>query len=274
MPITVSEASVAGVHVGDGITRQSLFGDAQLSGTNVTFDRFTLAAGASVPFNLAANSLVWLHMLSGEAMLQTPYARDRLSESGSILLLPGFETRVSTDAGASVLRVEIPDTARLGANVAPGQVSIFALDWTREPVLRSERDGRKRIRLVNADLSGTKAMHVEMLVHPAGIAGLRHHHEGADHFLCFMSGQGIVSAGGGSISVRAGDLVCLRAGEIHAIKAGEGAELRFLELFVPGTYKTIAADRGQGSAWVQTGRDIMHRIPARDPESVDLGGSF
>lgn len=68
--------------------------------------------------------------------------------------------RAFCSTGLRLLRVEhygeIPNAAELDPVLAKNPPSFRAVDWTREPVLDSEHDARKRIYLVTPKLFGTK----------------------------------------------------------------------------------------------------------------------
>ena len=93
------------------------------------------------------------------------------------------------------------------------------VDWTREPVLDSEHDARKRIYLVTPKLFGTKAVKGEMIIYPPGTAAANHHHVGAEHFMYVLRGRGTVYANEKPFPVRKGDVIYYPDLERHYLEA-------------------------------------------------------
>src|SRR4051812_3361458 len=102
MAIAFNETTVAAQPIATGVTRQRLVTDERVKGTSMLLDRFTLAAGAKTQFDLPAKSLAWLQMLGGEATLET-LDLDKIWDSHSVTLPPGFKAALSTTKGASFL---------------------------------------------------------------------------------------------------------------------------------------------------------------------------
>jgi quercetin dioxygenase-like cupin family protein len=137
-------------------------------------------------------------------------------------------------------------------------------DWTREPVLDSEHDARKRIYLVTPGLFGTKAVKGEMIIYPPGTAAANHHHEGAEHFMYVLRGRGTVYANEKPFPVKAGDVIYYPDRERHYLEAAKDEELAFAEFFAPAEFKTIWVNENEICTWQPTGRDIRGRLPARE----------
>jgi mannose-6-phosphate isomerase-like protein (cupin superfamily) len=179
-----------------------------------------------------------------------------MSNAHSVFLPPGFNTTLSTGNGAALLYAEIPDAGRVDPGFSASPPLFMVIDWTREPVLESERDARKRISLVTPNICGTAAIKVEMVIYPPGGMAPNCHHEGADTFMYFLSGRGTAWANEQPFSVQQGDLIYFSDRERHYLKAAGNGEMRFLEFHVPGEFKTVWADQSKISAWRSTGRDI------------------
>jgi quercetin dioxygenase-like cupin family protein len=264
MVVKVNETSVAAQLMSVGITRQRLLTPERVDNTDVLLDRLTLAAGASIRFEPAAKSLSWLHMLAGEAKLETLYYRDRLTDAHSALLPPGFAATISTDKGASLLYAEIPDAARLDNSFSARAPLFTVINWTREPVFKSKSDGRMRIALVSRELCQTAAIKIQMVIYPPGSAAPSYFHEGADSFMYILSGRGEAWADGQRLPVGPGDVIYFRARERRHLKAAEDSKLRFLVFYVPGEFKTIWAEPSKASGWISTERDINGYETAED----------
>jgi len=256
MAIAFNESTVPAQPINPGIARQRLLTPERIHSNDVLLDRLTLAAGASMRFEPAAKSLAWLHLLAGEAKLETMYYRDTLSDAHSALLPPGFPATISTENGASLLHVEIPDAERLDKGFSTAVPFFTVINWTREPVFKSKSDGRMRVALVSSELCQTAAIKIQMVIYPPGSTAPSYHHEGAASFMYILNGRGEASADGRQLPIQPGDVVYLSPRERHHLKAANDSELRFLVFYAPGEYKTIWADSSKPSAWVSTERDI------------------
>jgi quercetin dioxygenase-like cupin family protein len=166
--------------------------------------------------------------------------------------------------GATLLYGEIPNAARLDPGFAQDPPPFQLADWTREPVLDSEHDARKRIYLVTPKLFGTKAVKGEMIIYPPGTAAANHHHEGAEHFMYVLRGRGTVYANEKPYPVRKGDVIYYPDRERHYLEAARDEELVFAEFFAPAEFKTIWVNEAEICAWLPTGRDIRGRTPVRE----------
>jgi quercetin dioxygenase-like cupin family protein len=264
MAVAFNETSVVAQSADSGVTRQRLLTPQRVENTRVLLDRMTLEAGAAVKFEPSAKSLGWLHVLAGEASLQTLYCKDRMSDCHSAFLLPAVTAKLSTGTGASLLYAEIPDAERLDPGFSTIRPLYTVINWMREPVLRCKNDGRLRVALVSPELCQTAAIRVQMVIYPAGCAAPTYHHEGADSFVYVLDGRGDAWANDRRFSLRSGELVYFPAGERHHLKADDAGDMRFLVFYAPGEFKTVWADPSKASAWVSTGADINGFKPAED----------
>ncbi len=260
MATIFNQDSVAGEADGVGATRQHLLTAARVPGTAILLDRLTLTSDGETRLAVPAASVAWLQVLEGQAQLN----RDTLTDAHVAFLPPGFAASLRTPAGAALLYGEIPQAAKLDPGFTTNSPSFRLADWTREPVLDSEHDARKRIYLVTPKLFGTKAVKGEMIIYPPGTAAANHHHEGAEHFMYVLRGRGTVYANERPFPVRAGDVIYYPDRERHYLEAAKDAELVFAEFFAPAEFKTIWVDESQVCAWLPTGRDIRGRLPARE----------
>jgi quercetin dioxygenase-like cupin family protein len=252
---------------GPGVVRRTLLTDENVEETGMRFDCLTLAADAAFRFEPSARSMVWFQVLEGEAKLKTAYTRytDRLSDRHSVFLPPAFDATLSTERGVSLLRAEIPDAGRFDPEFSNKQPPLFTVsDWTREPVLQSMNDGRKRVPLVTAETCWTTAIKVQLVIYPPGTKSASYRHEGAESFIYLLSGRGTAGPHDQSSSVRKGDLVWFRDGEWHRLEAAADSEMRFLILYAPGVFRTVWDDPSKANAWSPTGLDINGFETARD----------
>jgi quercetin dioxygenase-like cupin family protein len=264
MAIIFNENSVSGEPLGRDATRQRLLTTARVPGTALRLDRLSIGPGGDVSMTVPAASLAWLQVLAGAVEIAGPDGPQTLTPAHVALLPPGFAARLASADGAALLYGEIPQAARLDPQFAKTPPAYRVVDWTREPVLDSEHDARKRIYLVTPKLSGTKAVKGEMIIYPPGTQAANHHHEGAEHFMYVLRGRGTVYANEQPFAVRQGDVIYYPDRERHYLEAAADEELVFAEFFAPAEFKTIWVDPSQVCTWTPTGRDIEGRLPARE----------
>jgi mannose-6-phosphate isomerase-like protein (cupin superfamily) len=264
MVVKISETSVAAEPMSVSVARQRLLTPERVGNGDVLLDRMTLAAGASMRFEPTARSLVWLHLLAGEAKLETLYYRERLSNAHSAFLPPAFPATISTDNGASLLYIEVPDAERLDKGFSTTIPLFTVINWTREPVLKSKSDGRMRVALVSPDLCLTAAIRIQMVIYPPDSTASSYHHEGAASFMYIVDGRGEAWANDRQLPIQVGDVVYFAARERHHLKAASDSQMRFLVFYAPGEFETVWTDRSKASAWVSTERDINGYLTAQD----------
>jgi quercetin dioxygenase-like cupin family protein len=264
MALIFNEDTVAAEPAGTAARRQHLLTPGRVPGTAILLDRIALDSGGAMPLAVPAGSVAWLQGVAGDAILARADGDTPLSKANVALLPPGFAGTLRAQRGASLLYGEIPNAARLDAGFAAQPPRFRVADWTREPVLDSEHDARKRIYLVTPKLFGTKAVKGEMIMYPPGTAAANHHHEGAEHFMYVLRGRGTVYASEKPFAVRAGDVIYYPDRERHYLEAAKDDELVFAEFFAPAEFKTIWVDESQVCTWLPTGRDIEGRVPVRE----------
>ena len=264
MAIVFNQSDVTPEVSGKGIERQKLLTRERVSGTSLLLDRLKLAAGASFEFAIPSQSVAWFQMLEGDAKMSHAHGSENLSEAHVALLPPGFRGTLTTNAGASVLYGAVPNATRFDPGLEAHPPEFRIVDWTREPVLQSQHDPRKRIYLVTPKLFGTKAIKGEMIIYPKGTTGANHHHEGAEHFMYFLRGRGTAYANEKPFPVREGDVVYYPDRERHYLSATDGEDMVFAEFFAPGECVTIWEDESKICTWLPTGHDIQGGAPARE----------
>ena len=267
MAIIFNEGAVPAESAGQGASRKHLLTQARVPGTRILLDRLALAAGSSVALEVPGQSVAWLQGLEGEGKLNFGGSRQTLTDAHVAFLPPGFEGTLTSTTGGALLYGEIPNAGALDANFAKNPPPFRLMDWTREPVLDSEHDARKRIYLVTPKLFGTKAVKGEMIIYPPGTAAANHHHEGAEHFMYVLRGRGTVYANEKPFPVRKGDVIYYPDRERHYLEAAADEEMAFAEFFAPAEFKTIWVDDSQICTWHPTGRDIRGQMPVREIKS-------
>lgn len=264
MALTFNESTVAAEMIAAKVKRQRLLTAQHTRDGKVLLDRFVVGAGGSHIFEIARSDLAWLQILDGAATLQHGDTAEALTHAHIVFLPPGFSGTLATQAGVTLIYATVPDAARFDAalNITPPQFRM--VDWTREPMLDSEHDARKRIYVATPKLFGTTAIKGEMIIYPAGTMASNHHHEGAEHFMYVLKGRGTAWANESPLPVRAGDLIYYSDHERHYLRSEGETEMAFVEFFVPGVYKTIWAPGAAICTWTPTGRSISGAKPVRD----------
>ena len=264
MATIFNQDAVAPMAASSGGVRQGLLTAARVPGSCIRLDRLMVAPCGEMPVAVPTTSVAWVQGFAGQALLVDGDRRHALTDAHVAFLPPGFTANLSAVGGATLLYGEIPEAARLDPAFTQSPPPFRLTDWTREPVLDSEHDARKRIYLVTPKLFGTKAVKGEMIIYPPGTAAAEHHHEGAEHFMYVLRGRGTVYADGAPFAVREGDVIYYPDRERHYLEAAKAEELAFAEFFAPAEFKTVWVDESKVCAWLPTGRDIRGRVPARE----------
>jgi quercetin dioxygenase-like cupin family protein len=263
MAVHFNESSVAAEEFGENAARQRLLTAARVPGTNIHLDRWTLRANAKAALTVPATSLAWFQMLEGEAAFAHADGEAALTRSHIVFLPPGFRGSLASSAGAVLLYAEVPEAGRFDPAFASNPPQLRVVDWTREPVLDSEHDARKRIYVVTPKLFGTKALKGEMIIYPPDTKAANHHHEGAEHFMYLLQGRATY-ANEQPMQVRAGDICYFHDRERHYFHSEGPEDMVFVEFFVPGQYNTVWAPGAKLCTWVPTGRSLSGEKPVRE----------
>ena len=264
MATILNESAVAAVPAVNGVARQRLLTEERVRGTRILLDRLTIAAGGTAGLTVPGQGLAWFQMLEGEAVLAHAGGRETLTDAHVAFLPPSFAATLLSSDGAVLLYGEIPDAASLDPALLKNPPAFRVVDWTREPVLDSEHDARKRIYLITPKLFGTKAVTGEMIIYPPGTRAANHHHVGAEHFMYVLRGRGTVYANERPLAVAEGDVIYYPDLERHYLEAAPDVDLVFAEFFAPGEFKTVWVDESQICTWNPTGHDIKGRAPMRE----------
>jgi quercetin dioxygenase-like cupin family protein len=260
----VNQATVDAESLSQGVTVKHLITPARVGADCVRSEILELKPGAEAAINVDRDDLSWAHILDGVAQLSGEAGAQEISADHFVFTPPGFAAQLTTESGVRLFRATVPRAARFDARWAPTKLDFRCVDWTREPVLDSEHDARKRIYLVTPKLSGTDVVKGEMILYPAGTAASSHHHEGADHFQYILRGSATFFLNEEPHRVSAGDTVYIYENERHYFVNDGDEEMTFIEYFVPGKYKTIWAENAPICTWLPTGKNIMGGTPSRE----------
>lgn len=273
MAVTFNESAVPAQALVPGVTRQRLLTEARVPGTKIFLDRLALAGKASLALDVSHDGLAWFQILEGDAVLDHSEGIETLDRSHIAFLPPGFRGTLSTHRGAALLYAEVPQAARFDKNFTAHPPQFRVVDWTREPVLDSQHDARKRIYVATPKLFGTRAIKGEMIIYPPGTAAANHHHEGAEHFMYVLGGRGTAYANESPIPVRKGDLIYYDECERHYLRSEGDEDMVFVEFFVSGEYKTVWVKDAPVCTWTPTGRNIRGEKPVRDIQGHSSGAA-
>jgi quercetin dioxygenase-like cupin family protein len=263
MPVIVRTQDATPRAAAAGVRITALLDTATIGNDRVHLERIALDPGAAHAIALAEGELAWLQLLSGTVACDGAAAA--LTPDGVTYLPLGHAEDVTAgDAGAELLLARVPDATRFDPDIADMPATVRTVDWTREPVLQSEHDARKRVYMATPALAGTHAFKGEMITYPPGTAAPEHHHVGAEHFQCVIAGEGTVLLDGIAHTLRAGDVLYNYEHEPHAFINESGADFVFVEFFVPGPCETIWSPGANVCAWLPTGVDSGGRKPSRD----------
>jgi quercetin dioxygenase-like cupin family protein len=264
LAISFNESSVWAEVLMPGLERQRLLTVGRVPRTKVLLDRVKLAAGASMELRVGVGEIAWFQMLEGETALTHGSAHLALGNTQIVFLPAEFSGTLTTKAGAVFLHAQVPNAVRLDPDFPNQPPQFRVVDWTREPVLDSEHDARKRVYVATPKLFGTRAIKGEIIIYPPGTEAANHHHEGAEHFMYVLKGRGTAYANERPIAVRAGDLIYYDDRERHYLRSQGEEDMVFVEFFVPGIYKTVWAEGAPVCTWTPTGRDLRGEKPVRD----------
>jgi len=264
MALVLNESAVPAEPYGLNARRQRLLTRAQLRDACVLVDRLILAPGAAIELEVPPGNLAWFQMLEGKALLARTQGGAQLTAAHIVCLPPGFRGTLASSPGAVALYLEVPDAGRHDPGFTRQPPQLRVVDWTREPVLDSEHDARKRIYMVTPKLFGTKAIKGEMIIYPPGTEASNHHHEGAEHFMYVTGGRGTAYANEQPFPVQKGDLIYYDDRERHYLRSEGDEDMVFVEFFVPGEYRTVWAPGAAVCAWLPSGRDIRGGRPVRE----------
>jgi len=261
MPVIVRRATQKSVPSGPGVDVVRLLTPEAIGNDQIELDRVMLAPGAVHQINLDPAMVGWVQVLSGAGSLaDTDATPDMMS-----YLPVGFSGAfVAGPEATELLVARVPDAARFDPDIATMPGDLRQVDWTREPVLESEHDARRRVYMATPALAGTHAFKGEMISYPPGASAPEHHHVGAEHFQYVMSGRGTALLDGTGHVLEAGDVLYNYEHEPHAFINQSDTDFVFVEFFVPGPCKTIWSPGANVCAWLPTGVDSAGREPARE----------
>jgi quercetin dioxygenase-like cupin family protein len=224
--------------------------------------RVTVDAGQSHLDRTGPDEIVWFQVLRGSGNV----AGREIDASSVGLAGPDCALSIAADDALELLWARLPRARRFDAALDDRAGELRVIDWSREPVLQSEHDARTRIYVATPALVGTEAIKAEIISYPPGTSAPEHHHEGAEHFQYVLSGSGTAVLEGTTCRMEAGDILYNYPNERHWFFTDPDASENFVfvEVFVPGRYKTVWVEEAKTCAWLPTGRDARGEEPVRE----------
>ena len=229
----------------------------------ILLDYIKVVSDAEYNLVLESGAVGWVQVLSGRGSFKG--MTETLTPDLISYLPQGFQgTFVSGEGDAVVLVARVPDAQRFDPDINDMPRVLRHTDWTREPILESEHDARKRIYMATPALAGTNAFKGEMITYPPGTAAPEHHHVGAEHFQYIISGRITALLNGDRQELEAGDVLYNYEHELHTFINESDVEAVFVEFFAPGPCETVWSPGANVCAWLPTGIDSEGRKPARE----------
>jgi quercetin dioxygenase-like cupin family protein len=246
-----------------GIETIHLLGPDVIADDQILLDHIRVLPGAEYALMLDPTMIGWVQILHGQGVF-TDDMETLTPDYISYLPLGFNDTFVGGEKGAVLLVASVPRAKRFDPDLADMPQILRHINWTREPVLKSEHDARKRIYIATLRLTGTNAFKGEMITYPPGAAAPEHHHVGAEHFQYIISGRVTALLDGTRHVLESGDVLYNYENEPHTFVNESDADFVFVEFFVPGPCKTVWSPGANVCAWLPTGIDSNGRKPVRE----------
>ena len=263
MPVIIRHTDQIPTIVSPGCDIIRLLQPEVIGNDQILLDYIKVASDAEYNLVLESGAVGWVQVLSGRGSFEG--MTETLTPDLISYLPQGFYGNfVSGEGDAVVLVARVPDAQRFDPDINDMPSVLRHTDWTREPILESEHDARKRIYVATPALAGTNAFKGEMITYPPGTSAPEHHHVGAEHFQYIISGRITALLNGDRQELEAGDVLYNYEHELHTFINESDAEAVFVEFFVPGPCETVWSPGANVCAWLPTGIDSEGRKPARE----------
>ena len=265
MPTIINQDSVDFKSLSKFSKHQILL-DNEITGSNHVFvERFILESSGKEKIIVENEDLIGMQILSGGGTLSShSISTQQINDSHVLFFPPGFEGEIFSENGLEVLSFRVPKIERFDANISKKELQFNCINWKEEPVLNSEHDARKRVYLVTPSLFGTKAIKGEMIIYPPGTVASNHHHEGTEHFMYVIQGEGTQYSNEKPHKVCAGDIIYHFDKERHYLENTGNEDFIFSEFFIPAEYNTVWTNETLICAWLPTGKNIEGGKPNRE----------
>jgi quercetin dioxygenase-like cupin family protein len=247
-----------------GGSRQRLIDDSLVKGSTFYLDVLTVSPGGCMDISTENTGIFFGQVLEGAGKLEVSGEEYLLTDSHVFFLPPGTNSRLCSEHGVTLLAIAVPNAVQFDSMLTSRGLQPCCIDAAKEPVLKSEHDDRTRIYLVTEHLFGTTALMGEIIGFPPGVVSANHHHEGTDHFMYILGGQGVMYLNEQTHQIRADDMLYIPDLERHYCVNNSSEKLTFVEFFLPGEYKTVWENPDISCAWNPTGKNSRGGEPARE----------
>jgi quercetin dioxygenase-like cupin family protein len=240
-----------------------LLGPDTIGNDQIVLEYIKISAGTKYLITLDSTMVGWVQILSGQGIFVNE-VNILTPNIFSYLPLGFMDTFVGGESGAILLLASVPRAKRFDNDIIDMPKVLRHIDWTREPILESEHDARKRVYLATFNLAGTNAFKGEMITYPPGAAAPEHYHVGAEHFQYILSGRVTALLDGTRHFLESGDVLYNYENERHTFVNESDSDFVFVEFFVPGPCETVWSPGANVCAWLPTGIDSKGRKPIRE----------
>tara|TARA_A100001037_G_scaffold306564_1_gene352755 strand:- start:24384 stop:25226 length:843 start_codon:yes stop_codon:yes gene_type:complete len=265
MPTIINQDSVDFKILSNTSKHQTLLDEETTGSDHVVVERLILEKSGKEKIIVGSEDLTGMQVLRGEGILSSNSISEQgIDDSHVLFFPPGFEGEIFSENGLDILCFKVPKIKRFDENISEKELQFKCVNWKEEPVLNSEHDARKRVYLVTPSLFGTKAIKGEMIIYPPGTVASNHHHEGTEHFMYVIQGEGTQYSNEEPHNVRAGDIIYHFDKERHYLENTGKEDFIFSEFFIPAEYNTVWTNEALICAWLPTGENIEGGKPSRE----------
>lgn len=207
-------------------------------GTEMMASLVRLAPGARHEARVPRGSDQYLYVMSGAARFVMDDAEASLVPDDWLILEEG-KSFALVDGAAEILSVTVPPpgAGRASAGFRGGfsKMVVAAL-----PVVDIPAEKKRRIYLANAELAAGSARGHAMIVRYTGATLTKlHHHPNAESLFVILSGKVRFTIDGAQRVLARGSAAFFPIDDSHGLASADGNELSFLELHVPGAFRTV-----------------------------------
>ena len=265
MPTIINQDSVDFKILSNNSKHQTLLDEETTGSDHVVVERLILEKSGKEKIIVGSEDLTGMQVLRGEGILSSNSISEQgIDDSHVLFFPPEFEGEIFSENGLDILCFKVPKIKRFDENISEKELQFKCVNWKEEPVLNSEHDARKRVYLVTPSLFGTKAIKGEMIIYPPGTVASNHHHEGTEHFMYVIQGEGTQYSNEEPHNVRAGDIIYHFDKERHYLENTGKEDFIFSEFFIPAEYNTVWTNEALICAWLPTGENIEGGKPSRE----------
>ena len=265
MPTIINQDSVDFKILSNTSKHQTLLDEETTGSDHVVVERLILEKSGKEKIIVGSEDLTGMQVLRGEGILSSNSISEQgIDDSHVLFFPPGFEGEIFSENGLDILCFKVPKIKRFDENISEKELQFKCVNWKEEPVLNSEHDARKRVYLVTPSLFGTKAIKGEMIIYPPGTVASNHRHEGTEHFMYVIQGEGTQYSNEEPHNVRAGDIIYHFDKERHYLENTGKEDFIFSEFFIPAEYNTVWTNEALICAWLPTGENIEGGKPSRE----------